>query len=142
MIRPHFASAIAIAAMLAAAPAFAATSSGSASTADSTSKPLCSSFKNPNAGKLADKDTGRAKEHSASPVHQDCIPDSASGPSATSTPSPSASANYGGLRDTTSNAQSTMPSTTDTDVNANVNADVNAGVSTTTPKMSGDSSSR
>src|SRR4051812_47647529 len=33
----------------------------------------CSSFKNPNAGKLADKDTGQAKEHSASPVHQDCL---------------------------------------------------------------------
>lgn len=143
MIHPRFASAIAMAAMLAAAPAFAATSPGSASTADQTSKPLCSSFKNPNAGKLANKDTGQAKEHSASPVHQDCIPDSASGPSATSTPSTSsASANYGGLRDTTSNAQSAMPSTTGTDLNANVNADVNAGVSTTTPKMSGDANSR
>jgi len=142
MIRPHFASAIAMAAILAAAPAFAATSSGSARTADPASKPLCSSFKNPNAGKLANKDTGVAKEHSASPVHQDCIPDSASGPSATSTPSSSASASYGGLRDTTSNAESTMPSTTGTGVNANVNADVNAGVSTTTPKMSGDTSTR
>ena len=142
MIHPRFASAIAMAAMLAAAPAFAATSSGAIRSADQTSKPLCSSFKNPNAGKLADKDTGQAKEHSASPVHEDCIPDSASGPSATSTPSSSASANYGGLRDTTSNAQSAMPSTTSTDVNANVNADVNAGVSTPTPKMSGDASRR
>src|SRR6185503_17894524 len=40
-------------------------------------KPDCSSFKNPNAGKLADKDTGAAKEHSASPVHMDCNDSSA-----------------------------------------------------------------
>jgi hypothetical protein len=29
----------------------------------------------PNAGKLADKSTGMAKEHSASPVHSDCVTD-------------------------------------------------------------------
>ena len=39
---------------------------------DTNAKPDCSSFKNPNAGKLADKSTGAAKEHSASPVHMDC----------------------------------------------------------------------
>src|SRR4029079_16803208 len=45
-------------------------------TASTDTKPLCSSLNNPNAGKLAGKDTGKAKEHSSSPVHQDCIPDS------------------------------------------------------------------
>ena len=30
----------------------------------------------PQAGKLADKSTGQAKEHSASPVHSDCVVDS------------------------------------------------------------------
>jgi hypothetical protein len=66
----------------------------SASTASGL-KPLCSSLKNPNAGKLADKDTGEAKEHSASPVHEDCIPDS------TSSLTPSTS---GSTSSTTSNA--------------------------------------
>ena len=129
MIRSHFASAIAIAALLAAAPAFAATSSSAASTADPASKPLCSSFKNPNAGKLAGKDTGKAKEHSASPVHQDCIPESASGPSATNEAASSyAEAQYGGSRDTTSNAQSPMPSTDSS----------SSSTGAPTPKMSGE----
>jgi hypothetical protein len=153
MIRPHFASAIAIAAMLAAAPAFAASSTKPSAAADQTSKPLCSSFKNPNAGKLADKSTGQAKEHSASPVHEDCIPDS-SASSATAGPSSSASASYGGLRDTTSNAQSDMPSTASSSssgVYANRSTDVNGSANTsqgtsgtqgTTPKMAGDSSTR
>ena len=117
------------------------------------SKPLCSSFKNPNAGKLADKSTGQAKEHSASPVHEDCIPDS-SASSATAGPSSSASASYGGLRDTTSNAQSNMPSTASSSssgIYANRDADVNGSANTsqgtsstqgTTPKMAGDSGTR
>ena len=48
-----------------------------------TDKPLCSSLDHPNAGKLADKDTGQAKEHSASPVHMDCIPDAQASSSTT-----------------------------------------------------------
>ena len=133
MIRSHFASAIAIAAMLAAAPAFAATSSKSAPAADQTSKPLCSSFKNPNAGKLADKSTGQAKEHSASPVHEDCTPDSSA---STAAAGPGSSASYGGLPDTSSNAQSSMPSTADQGTQP-----ASSGVSTTTPKMTGDTGS-
>src|SRR4051812_33742313 len=79
---------------LSAAPAFAADngarnsksgdtakmqgSDRSSSTASTSSLQPCSSYKNPNAGKLADKSTGAAKEHSASPVHQDCIDDNGS----------------------------------------------------------------
>lgn len=37
----------------------------------------CSALHQPNAGKLADKDTGKAKDHSASPIHQDCVDDPA-----------------------------------------------------------------
>lgn len=92
--------AAAIIGAFATAPAFAADSAthsakaGSQSTTGATATPKmnddrtvsgrtsstellpCSSYKNPNAGKLADKDTGAAKEHSASPVHKDCIEDS------------------------------------------------------------------
>ena len=132
MIRPHFASAIAVAAVIAAAPAFAATSSKSVPAADQTSKPLCSSFKNRNAGKLADKATGQAQEHSASPVHEDCIPDS-SASSATATPSSPSSATYGGLPDTSSNAQSSMPSTA-----SSSSSSIYDDHGTTTPKMNGD----
>src|SRR5512144_208200 len=50
---------------------------GATSTTSSTTStlPPCSSLNHPQAGKLAGKDTGQAKEHSASPVHQDCIED-------------------------------------------------------------------
>ncbi len=54
----------------------------STTTATATAKPLCSSFNNPQAGKLADKSTGVAKENSASPVHMDCTPDSEAAASA------------------------------------------------------------
>ena len=37
--------------------------------------PLCSELGQPNAGKLANKSTGMAGDHSASAVHMDCIPD-------------------------------------------------------------------
>ena len=50
-----------------------------------TGKPLCSELNHPNAGKLADKSTGLAKERSASPVHQDCIPDTSPAASAAGT---------------------------------------------------------
>jgi len=43
--------------------------------ADQGRTPLCSELGNPNAGKLADKATGQAQDHSASAVHMDCIPD-------------------------------------------------------------------
>jgi hypothetical protein len=72
-------------------------SSQSTQSTQSTLQP-CSSYKNPNAGKLADKDTGQAKEHSASPVHQDCIDDTTSAGTSTS----------GSISGSTS---STMPST-------------------------------
>ena len=94
MIRAPFASALAIAAA-AAVPAFAnSTASGSTSqhspaaspyyqSSDSSLTP-CSSFNNPNAGKLADKSTGKAKEHSASAVHKDCDPGTSASTSSTS----------------------------------------------------------
>src|SRR3954468_11638853 len=63
-------------------PAAAKTQSGTTAnttgTSTSTNKPLCSTLDHPNAGKLANKDAGKAKEHSNSPVHMDCIDDSAS----------------------------------------------------------------
>ncbi len=71
-------------------PAFAQTSMGSGTAgapiaspnavvvpAPIEAKPLCSSLNHPNAGKHADKDTGMAKDRSSSPVHMDCIADSA-----------------------------------------------------------------
>ena len=104
MIRSQFASAIALAALLGAAPAFAQTSNSTNSTSSATGTssdqhsgamssstqkpatprnkassaqraaadqgrtPLCSELNHPNAGKLADKSTGNAKDHSASAV--------------------------------------------------------------------------
>src|SRR6187401_485601 len=74
-------------------------------TASTATKPLCSSLNNPNAGKLAGKDTGKAKEHSSSPVHQDCIPDSqasttSSGVTSGTTTQPSISASTGSVTST------------------------------------------
>lgn len=67
MIRSRYLSTLAIAALIGAAPAFAQTPAA---------KPLCSELHHPNAGKLAAKDTGKAKDHSSSAVHVDCIADS------------------------------------------------------------------
>lgn len=67
MIRTRYLSTLAIAALIGAAPAFAQTPAA---------KPLCSELHHPNAGKLAAKDTGQAKDHSSSAVHVDCIADS------------------------------------------------------------------
>ena len=63
MIRAKYLSGLALAAMLAAAPAFAQTTT----TTPTASKPLCSELGHPQAGKLAGKDTGKAGERSASP---------------------------------------------------------------------------
>src|SRR5687767_3765114 len=71
MTKSRYLSILTAAALVGAAPAWAQT------TAPHTiaPKPLCSELGHPNAGKLADKSTGKAKEKSASPVHQDCTPD-------------------------------------------------------------------
>ena len=74
MKRIPFTLSLIAAAVIGTSPVLAQTTSSSTAT-----KPLCSSLNNPNAGKLAGKDTGMAKEHSSSPVHQDCIPDSQAG---------------------------------------------------------------
>ena len=75
MKRSNYLSTLTLAALLGTAPAWAqSTSSAKTSPAPVTptaSKPLCSELGHPQAGKLAGKDTGMAKEHSASPVHQD-----------------------------------------------------------------------
>src|SRR5687768_10699806 len=82
MIRSRYLSAFTLAALLGAAPAFAQftdsakTATAKPTAANPTAKPLCSELGHPQAGKLADKDTGMAKERSSSPVHMDCIPDS------------------------------------------------------------------
>ncbi len=99
MIRSQYLSTFALAALLGAAPAFAgadakdaAASTPGTSTTTTTAtpgaaytvttvngitmingRPLCGSPGHPNAGNLADKDTGAAKENSASPVHTDCV---------------------------------------------------------------------
>ncbi|HEX5129588.1 MAG TPA: hypothetical protein VFV90_07575, partial [Usitatibacter sp.] len=74
MNRSRYLSTLTLAALLGTAPAWAqftdsaktSTSSPSASTdATASAKPLCSELNHPNAGKLADKDTGMAKENSA-----------------------------------------------------------------------------
>ena len=53
----------------------------------------------PNAGKLADKSTGKAKQHSKSAVHEDCLSDTTSSTISSTTPS------------TTSNLPSTASTT-------------------------------
>src|SRR4051812_41912662 len=68
----------------------------SGSTASSSTLKPCSSYKNPNAGKLADKDTGAAKQHSASPVHQDCLDDSSTSASGGTSGSIAGSTQSGG----------------------------------------------
>ena len=79
MTKSRYLSILTAAALVGAAPAFAqfTDSAKGAAKAPSTtaSKPLCSELGHPNAGKLADKSTGKAKEHSASPVHFDCVTD-------------------------------------------------------------------
>lgn len=129
MIRSRYLSPLAIAAMLGAAPAFAqnsatqgANDAESKPTAGTTGSamaplPLCSELNHPNAGQLADKDTGRAKEHAASPVHQDCVPDSTSSPSTTSSNSMDSTGTF-----------SVNPAF---NVNPNVGVDANVGVSKT-----------
>ena len=104
MIRSNYLSTAVLAALLGTAPAWAQSTDSStqatspAASAQTTAKPLCSELNHPNAGKLADKDTGMAKERSSSPVHMDCIPDSeASAQSATGT-------------DTSASTASTAPS--------------------------------
>lgn len=146
MIRPRFISALAVAAMMA-APVYAAKShststdtqpSGRSSTASSPSLPPCSSLEagnsghaHPNAGKLADKSTGEAKEHSASPVHEDCAPDTASsGTSSSSGASPSA---------TTSGATSASPSST-TGSTAGTTSSVTGSTANSTNSMNGSTS--
>ncbi len=122
MIRSRFISSLALAAMMA-APAFAQTASstrsGDATAANpNSSLPPCSSLEagksghaHPQAGKLAGKSTGEAKEHSASPVHEDCLSDttssgtsssSAASPSDTSSTSPSSASSAGSTSGTTS----------------------------------------
>ena len=77
MIHSRYLSALAIAALLGSTPVLAqnTATTKSAPAATKSSKPLCSSLGHPNAGKHASKETGKAKEHSSSPVHMDCIPD-------------------------------------------------------------------
>ena len=88
-MKSTYLSTFALAALLGTAPAWSQfTDSAKTSTTAKTSpppattsvtptqKPLCSTLGHPQAGKLADKSTGKAKDHSASAVHQDCIPDS------------------------------------------------------------------
>lgn len=110
MIQSRYLSAVALAALLGSAnmalagdaPKKAPSVANPPATATSTasaSKPLCSSLNHPNAGKLASKDTGMAKEHSRSPVHTDCIPDSKASTGASSS-APSVSTN---LANSTSN---------------------------------------
>ena len=126
MIRSHFISALAVAA-LAVTPAIAqntttkAQAKKPAATA-AVDKPLCSTLGHPQAGKLADKDTGQAKEHSASPVHMDCIPDSQA-------TSPAGSATLG----TTATAPSSRSATT-------VSPSVTGSAASTTSSMTGSSS--
>ena len=109
MTKSRYLSILTAAALVGAAPAFAqfTDSAKSAAKAPSTtaSKPLCSELGHPNAGKLADKSTGKAKEHSASPVHQDCIPDSQASQAGANTSA--ASGTNGALGATTSSSATT-----------------------------------
>ncbi len=142
MIRSRFISAAAVAAMMA-VPAFAASSNTSRDTSGaSTNLPPCSSLEagnsghaHPQAGKLAGKSTGEAKEHSASPVHQDCASDatsssgtSRSGASPSTATSPSA---------TTSSAPS---SASTAGSNAATNSSVTGSTANTDNSMTGSTS--
>ena len=111
-------------------------------TASTATKPLCSSLNNPNAGKLAGKETGKAKEHSSSPVHQDCIPDSqasttTSGVRSGTTTQPSISASTGSVTSNppsvTGSASSSNSSVTGS--TANSQNSVTGSTSTFTPNI-------
>ena len=76
--------------------------------------PPCSSLQagksgrmQPNAGKLADKSTGKAKLHSKSAVHEDCLPDTTSSTISSTTPSTTST-----MPSTAPTTASTAPSTT------------------------------
>ncbi len=176
MIRSQYLSTLALAALIGAAPAFAQTSGtsdtlkeptsatqpGSAkakpaknraeSSAMTAAKPLCSELNHPNAGKLADKDTGRAKDNSSSAVHMDCIadsPSSASSPSTTGSASGMAAPTSGAATTSTDAASSTAtsssnPSATGSSASSNsavagsaseVNSSVTGSNSTFTPSI-------
>lgn len=100
-------------------------------------KPLCSELNHPNAGKLADKSTGKAKEHSASPVHQDCIPDTQPGARGSATGSvPSNNAATG----TTTTNPSASTSSTLNGSTANSNSSVTGSSSDVSSSVTGSTS--
>ncbi len=105
-MKPNLTLSLIAAAVLSATPVLAQTSTNSAAkgtnAASTAAKPLCSTLNHPNAGKLADKSTGMAKENSSSPVHQDCIPDS---------PASTAGTNSGSLTSSTNGMASTNGAT-------------------------------
>jgi hypothetical protein len=91
-----------------------------------TSKPLCSTLDHPQAGKLADKRTGKAKDHSASAVHQDCIPDTQPGSKSGTTASTDTSVSPSSSSSTASSA---------TGASTDANTSVTGSTSTVSPSI-------
>lgn len=156
MIRSQYLSTLALAALIGAAPAFAQTSGtsetmkepnaatqGSAkakpannraeASATTAAKPLCSELNHPNAGKLANKDTGRAKDNSSSPVHTDCIADSASSAATTGTDAASPMATSSSNPSVTGSSATTNSAVTGSTSDAN--SSVTGSNSTFTPSI-------
>lgn len=126
-------STLALTALLGTAPAWAQSANTSpppatnAPTNASPGKPLCSELGHPQAGKLAGKQTGMAKDHSASPVHQDCIPDAQASASGTN-----------GTSGTTAGANAAAGTTAGTNASPGATA---SGSATASPSVTGSSSS-
>lgn len=163
MIRSQYLSTLAIAALIGAAPAFAQTSPSStmneptaatqkadgktsaksksgmqAQNAGTTTaaKPLCSDLHHPNAGKLADKATGKAKDNSSSPVHTDCIPDA---PSSASSPSATTSSSSG-MAVPTSSAATTSTAAPSSSATSSSNPSVTGSSATSNSTVTGSTS--
>jgi hypothetical protein len=100
-----------------------------------TGKPLCSELNHPKAGKLADRTTGNAKENSASPVHQDCIPDTQPGAATGSMPSNNAPAASATVNPGASAVTGSTAGTTTAGTAADVNTSVTGSTSTITPDI-------
>ena len=135
MIRSHFISSIATAAVLGLATPVLAQTTTQAPSATS-SKPLCSTLGHPNAGKLADKSTGMAKENSQSAVHMDCIPDSEAASASTGSVSGTASGTTGSASSSPSATGSTAGSTSSvTGSSSDVSSSVTGSTSTVSPTI-------
>lgn len=141
-MKSRYLTAITAAALLGTAPAWAQfTDSAKTSTANPTTnatKPLCSELGHPQAGKLAGKDTGSAKDNSSSPVHTDCIPDSQASARGTNAANAAIGNSASSPSSTASGSATASPSATGS--SAGVNSAVTGSSTDTSTSVTGSTS--